>query len=397
MTDSASLPEPDRNAGDRAPPPPAPLATIAHGLEDASPQAATGPHLAAAPQAVTGPLGRGLVGPRAEKAIALALQGGGAHGAFTWGVLDALIEDGRLALEAITGASAGAMNAVVMVDGWLRGGPEGARERLETFWREISLDADLSHAQQTFVDGVMSFWKKTPVGAFWNAVASPYMTNPLNINPLKRALADTVDFEAVRRDGPADLFISATNVWTGKMAVFERPDLTIDHLMASACLPTVFQAVEIDGVPHWDGGYLGNPPLYPLYHGARSRDILLVQINPVERRETPRSPAEIRDRLNEITFNANLLRELRAIDFVDDLIEDGVLGRSNAYKQVLLHRIDGSGGALDDASASSRLRAQWPFFLHLRDAGRDAAKAWLAENYDSVGRESTLDLKAMYT
>ncbi|KTS36991.1 patatin [Methylobacterium indicum] len=370
---------------------------MAHGLEDASPQAATGPHLAAAPQAVTGPLGRGLVGPRAEKAIALALQGGGAHGAFTWGVLDALIEDGRLAFEAITGASAGAMNAVVMVDGWLRGGPEGARERLETFWREISLDADLSHAQQTFVDGVMSFWKKTPVGAFWNAVASPYMTNPLNINPLKRALADTVDFEAVRRDGPADLFISATNVWTGKMAVFERPDLTIDHLMASACLPTVFQAVEIDGVPHWDGGYLGNPPLYPLYHGARSRDILLVQINPVERRETPRSPAEIRDRLNEITFNANLLRELRAIDFVDDLIEDGVLGRSNAYKQVLLHRIDGSGGALDDASASSRLRAQWPFFLHLRDAGRDAAKAWLAENYDSVGRESTLDLKAMYT
>jgi NTE family protein len=349
------------------------------------------------PQAASGPLGRGLVGPRAEKAIALALQGGGAHGAFTWGVLDALIEDGRLAFEAITGASAGAMNAVVMVDGWLRGGPDGARERLEAFWREVSLDADLPQAQQTFVDGVMSFWKKTPVGVFWNAVASPYTTNPLNINPLKRALSDTVDFEAVRRDGPADLFISATNVWTGKLAVFERPDLTVDHVMASACLPTVFQAVEIDGVPHWDGGYLGNPPLYPLYHGARSPDILLVQINPVERRETPRSPAEIRDRLNEITFNANLLRELRAIDFVDDLIIDGVLGRSNAYKQVLLHRIDGSGSALDDASASSRLRAQWPFFLHLRDAGRDAAKAWLAENYDAVGRESTLDLKAMYT
>ncbi|GJD51886.1 hypothetical protein OPKNFCMD_4645 [Methylobacterium crusticola] len=339
--------------------------------------------------------GRGLFGPRAEKGVALALQGGGAHGAFTWGVLDALLEDGRLGFEAITGASAGAMNAVLLVDGWIKDGPDGARSQLEAFWREVSLDADLSHAQQTVVDGVLSFWKRTPVGAFWNVVSSPYTSNPLNINPLRRALVDKVDFEALRTSRAAQLYISATNVWTGKIAVFERPDLTPDHVMASACLPTVFQAVEIDGVPHWDGGYLGNPPLYPLYHGAETRDILLVQINPIERRETPRTPQAIRDRLNEITFNGNLLRELRAIDFVGDLIDQGALGRSNSYKPLLLHRIDGSGG-LDDFAASTKQKAQWPFFLTLRDTGREAARAWLAQHYDAVGRESTLDLKAMY-
>ncbi|GJE02269.1 patatin-like phospholipase family protein [Methylobacterium isbiliense] len=337
---------------------------------------------------------RGLAGPRAEKAVSLALQGGGAHGAFTWGVLDALIEDGRLAFEAITGASAGAMNAVVMTHGWLKGGPDGARAQLEAFWRQVSLDGDLTETQQNVFDGVLRFWKRTPVAEFWKAVASPYSANPLNINPLKRALEETVDFAALRAADTAPLFISATNVWTGKIAVFEGRDLTPDHVMASACLPTVFQAVEIDGVPYWDGGYLGNPPLYPLYHGAETRDILLVQINPVERRETPRTPEAIRDRLNEITFNGNLLRELRAIDFVQGLIEDGAL-KPEQYRPVRLHRIDGSGG-LDDYGAATKLKPQWPFLQSLRDAGRAAGQAWLARHFDAVGRESTLDLRAMY-
>lgn len=337
-----------------------------------------------------------LAGPKAEKPVALALQGGGAHGAFTWGVLDALIEDGRLAFEAVTGASAGAMNAVVMVDGWLKGGPDGAREGLEDFWRAASLDGGMGPTQTGFITGLFDLWKGNPVAAFWaKALApSPYVSNPLNINPLRKALAAQVDFERLRGAETAGLFVSATNVWTGKLAVFERERLTVDHLMASACLPTVFQAVEIDGVPYWDGGYLGNPPLYPLHRGAQTRDILLVQINPVERRETPRTEAEIRDRLNEITFNANLMRELRAIDFIDGLIEEGTLGQGG-YRRVLVHRIDGTG-ALEDYNAASKLDARWTGFRRLRDEGRAAAQSWLAETYDTVGQACTLDLRRAY-
>lgn len=339
---------------------------------------------------------RSLAGPRAEKTVALALQGGGAHGAFTWGVLDALIEDGRLAFEAVTGASAGAMNAVVLVDGWVAGGPDGAREALSRFWHEASLDGGLGPVQRGVFDHLFEVWSQNPIVDFWARAlkTSPYVSNPLNVNPLRKALAKHVDFERLRAADTAGIYVSATNVWTGKLAVFERQSLSVDHLMASACLPTVFQAVEIDGVPYWDGGYLGNPPIYPLFHGAQTRDVVLVQINPVERRETPRSREEIQDRLNEITFNANLMRELRAIDFVERLIDDGVLGR-NDYHRMLVHRIDGTGG-LDDYSASSRLDARLGMFERLRDKGRAAAKAWLDENYDGIGRTCTLDLKATY-
>lgn len=342
------------------------------------------------------PTVRSLAGGKAEKIVTLALQGGGAHGAFTWGVLDALIEDGRLGFEAMTGASAGAMNAVVMVDGWLADGEDGARAALERFWREVSLDGDFWPAHRSVFHGVLGLWKDNPVAEFWTRVLkpSPYVSNPLNVNPLRKALAAQVDFERLRAADTANIFVSATDVWSGKLKVFEREGLTLDHLMASACLPTVFQAVEIDGVPHWDGGYLGNPPLYPLYRGAQSRDIVLVQINPVERRETPRSPQEIQDRLNEITFNANLMRELRAIDYIDGLIEEGVLGQGE-YQRMLVHRIDGRG-ALDDYQASSRLDARWRVFQRLRDTGRDAAKAWLAESFASIGRECTLNLPATY-
>ena len=339
---------------------------------------------------------RGLAGPRAEKSVSLALQGGGSHGAFTWGVLDALIEDGRLAFEAVTGASAGAMNAVVLVDGWLEGGPEGARAALAKFWREASLDADLKPAQQSWIDGLFQFWSANPFAAAWLKALSPgpYAGNPLNINPLRDALARTVDFERLRGADTANVFVSATNVWTGKLAVFDRTHLTVDHLMASACLPTVFQAVEIDGVPYWDGGYLGNPALYPL-HGALSRDILLVQINPVERRETPRTAREIQERLNEITFNANLMRELRAIDFVHGLIEGQDGPAPPGLERVFLHRIDGTD-ALEDYSASSRLDARWRMIERLRDRGRAAAARWLESGLPEVGARCTLDLKAAY-
>ncbi len=331
------------------------------------------------------------------KRISLALQGGGAHGAFTWGVLDHLIEDGRLAFEAISGTSAGAMNAVVMADGWLNGGPDGARKGLETFWRAISSDGKLSAAQRTIFD---SFFSASPlrgfgIGDFWlgffKQSASPYDFNPLNINPLKDFLEREIDFERVRACKQFRLFIAATNVETGKGAVFEGKDLTADHVMASACLPTVFQAVEIDGVPYWDGGYMGNPALYPLFYGTGTDDILLVQINPVERKGVPTTPRDIQNRLNEITFNATLLRELRAIDFVARLVDKGNLSTKD-YKKVLMHRIALSQ-ALNDLDASSKLTAKWDFFVMLREAGRKAAKAWLARHFDDLGQRATIDLR----
>src|SRR3954464_4296629 len=295
----------------------------------------------------------GLAGPRARKTISLALQGGGAHGAFTWGVIDALLADGRLAIEAVTGASAGAINAVVLVEGWLEGGIDGARSQLETFWKRVSLDGSLSALQRGLFDRILGYWNSQ----VWNDVLarsfSPYDTNPLNINPLRDAVDALIDFERVRACGNVQIFIAATNVWTGKVAVFRGAELTADHLMASACLPTVFQAVEIDGQPYWDGGYMSNPALFPIFYEAACDDILLVQINPVERRETPRTAREIQNRLNEITFNGNLLRELRAIEFVNRLIDDGKLSPED-YKRVLMHRIDG-GKKLDEYTASSRL------------------------------------------
>ncbi len=334
----------------------------------------------------------GLAGPRAEKTVSLALQGGGAHGAFTWGVLDALLEDGRLAVEAITGASAGAMNAVVMVEGWLAGGIDGARSQLETFWRRASLDGSLSPTQRRLLGLVLGFWSK----AWTDVVApslSPYQTNPLNINPLRDAIDALIDFGRVRACTDVEIFISATNVWTGKVAIFKTPELTADHLMASGCLPTVFQAVEIDGVPHWDGGYMGNPALFPLFDETTTDDILLVQINPVERRETPRTAREIHDRLNEISFNGTLLRELRAVAFVTQLIEEGKLSPDD-YRNVHLHRIDGSG-VLDDHEASSKGKAEWDYFVQLRDDGRRTAQSWLATNYEAIGVRGTLDLQSV--
>jgi NTE family protein len=337
----------------------------------------------------------GMVGPKAEKSISLALQGGGAHGAFTWGVIDYLLEDGRLAIEAITGASAGAMNAVVLVEGWLEGGRDGAREQLRKFWKRVSLDGSLSPVQRSLFDHFLNYWSgaHTPTnlwsGAFAN-MASPYDLNPLDINPLRDALSEMIDFGRVRACRDTKLFVSATNVWTGKIHVFTAPELTVDHLLASACLPTIFKAVEIGGEPYWDGGYTGNPALFPLFYETETDDILLVQINPVERRTTPRTADEIRSRLTEVTFNANLLYELRAIGFVRRLIDEGKLS-TDEYKRVLMHRIHG-GEKLDAYAASSRFDARWDFFKKLKNLGRASARAWLEKNYQLLGHESTLDL-----
>lgn len=339
---------------------------------------------------------KGLAGPKAEKSVSLALQGGGAHGAFTWGVLDAILADGRLAIEAMTGASAGAMNAVALTEGWLDGGADGARTALENFWRRISVDGKYGGSERSLIDTMLGAWSDgRPPGLIWfelfSKVASPYDVNPLNINPLRGVIADLIDFDKVRGCVDVNLFISATNVRTGKIKVFTRQELTADHLMASACLPMLFQAVEIAGEPYWDGGYMGNPPLYPLFYEAHGDDVLLVQINPLERRELPTNARAIQDRLNEITFNASLLRELRAIDFVTRLIDEGKLSTRD-YKRVLMHRIDG-GLPLAQLTSSSRLNSEWNFLLGLRDMGRTAAKRWLKRNYAAIGVQGTVDLK----
>jgi NTE family protein len=342
---------------------------------------------------------RGLAGPKAEKAVSLALQGGGAHGAFTWGVLDLILEDGRLAIEAVTGASAGSMNAVVLLDGWEEDGADGARRHLREFWKRVSLNGALSPVQQRLFNRFLGYWSPdgTPAHLWldaWTRTLSPYETNPLDINPLRDALEELIDFTRVRSCEQAKLFISATNVWTGKVRIFGTSELTADHVLASACLPTIFQAVEIDGQPYWDGGYMGNPALFPLFYETATDDILLVQINPIERRTTPRKAHEIQNRLTEITFNGNLLRELRVVDFVTRLIDEGKLSTSE-YKRVLMHRISG-GEKLDAFAASSRLNAEWTFFKELKDLGRAATKKWLAKNFDAIGVRSTLDLKAAY-
>jgi NTE family protein len=330
-----------------------------------------------------------------RKKVTLALQGGGAHGAFTWGVLDSFLEDGRLEVMGISGASAGAMNAVVYADGLREGGPERARAQLTEFWRTISVDGEMSQAQRYLADIVFGFVDpfKLRGKMAQNAAAyfSPYEFNPLDINPLRDVIAKLVDFEALRATDDLKLFISATNVRTGKVRIFRRPELTIDMLMASACLPTLFQAVEVEGEAYWDGGYMGNPALFPLYTETECRDVVLVQINPIERDTVPRTSNEIMDRLNEITFNASLLHEFRAIDFVARLIDAGRL-KGTHYKKVLLHLVEG-GAEMKRYGADTKLDADYDFLRSLFEIGRKAGRQFLDEHFDSIGVEGTLQLK----
>jgi NTE family protein len=325
--------------------------------------------------------------------VNLALQGGGAHGAFSWGVLDRLLEDGRIGLESISGTSAGAMNAVVVVDGLMAGGPDRAREKLAEFWRHVSLDSLSSPIRRSFFDMLFSDWSLDHNPALImidmvTRVVSPYQFNPFNINPLKDLLEREVDFDRVRHADAVRLFISATNVQTGRVRVFSGDEVTADAVMASACLPFAFQAVEIDGVPYWDGGYMGNPVLYPFYE-CRSQDVVLVQTIPITRKETPRTAREIMDRLHEISFNASLIKELTNVEYVNRGIRAGTLS-GDGLKEFYLHAIT-CNHEFEGLSASSKLNAEWAFLLHLRDLGRRAAAQWIALHYDQIGRESSLD------
>ncbi|MEL6473198.1 MAG: patatin-like phospholipase family protein [Pseudomonadota bacterium] len=338
-----------------------------------------------------------------KRPISIGLQGGGAHGAFTWGVLDRLLEDGRLDIKAVTATSAGAMNAVAFASGLAEGGVDGARETLERFWQEISrqgapLAAITPPPMPMGLDAFNPFSNFTPF-SFVTALqsfASPYDLNPFDFNPLRDAIDRVVDFEAVRA-APVELHIAATNVETGRVKVFSGDEVTLDATLASACLPQTFKAVEIDGEPYWDGGYLGNPSIFPLIYSDAPKDVLLVLLNPLERAGPPKSAGAIQDRLNEISFNAALLGELRAIAFVQKLLDENWLTDRvrGQYRRLHMHAING-GAALCELSLETKYDTRWGFLTDLRDRGRDYASTWLTDCATKIGKQSTVDLKGEF-
>ena len=335
----------------------------------------------------------------APKKINLGLQGGGSHGAFGWGVIDRLLADDRIEIEAVTGASAGAMNAVVLAHGLAAGSREEARACLRDFWSGVAAGARTSPVQRTALQKAAGDWGLEGSPAFiWfdllSRIASPSELNPLNLNPLRDILAKFVDFDRVRACKATKIFISATNVETGRANVFDMRDLTIEHVLASACLPQMFHPVVIDGVPYWDGGYMGNPPLWPLFENSSSDDAVIVQINPFRRPGVPRGARDIQNRVTEITFNASLLRELRTIDFVTRLLDAGRL-EGTGYRRVLVHII-GDEDFLRALGASSKLNAEEAFIEKLFKAGEAAAARWLDAHFDDIGERSSANLRALF-
>ena len=333
------------------------------------------------------------------KRINLALQGGGAHGAYTWGVLDRLLEEDRLEVEAISGTSAGAMNAAVFADGMGRGGRPEARRSLEMFWRNISQASQVGPLQPTPFDQFSKGWNLDHSVAFvafdlLTRMLSPYQLNPTNYNPLRTVLEKSVDFRRLEGCRAVKLFISASNVKTGKVRVFKSGEITPDVLLASACLPFLFQAVTIDGDPYWDGGYMGNPAIFPLIYGAETPDVVIVQVNPLGTDRVPTTASEIMNRLNEISFNSSLMREMRAISFVTDLIDDGKLD-NNQYKRVNVHWIEAER-QMRGLGVSSKLNARMEFLLHLKEIGREVADRWIADHFDAIGQRSTIDIKEKF-
>ena len=325
--------------------------------------------------------------------VDLGLQGGGSHGAFTWGVLDRLLEEPWLVFDGISGTSAGAMNAVVMADGLAEGGPPQARVALEQFWKRVSDAALLSPLRRGPLEILTGRWTLdySPVFAALDISArvfSPYDLNPLGANPLRQILADSVDFKRLGR-APIKIFVTATNVRTGRGRIFRNTDITPDALLASACLPTLFQAVEIDGDPYWDGGYSGNPTMAPLIRECTASDTILVQINPIERPGIPRTAREIHNRLNEVAFNAVLMKELRAAALLRKAADPGS-GEGRVWAEMRVHRI--ASDVMLDLGYSSKLLAEWEFFWMLREEGRKAAQAFLDTHGMDLGLRSTLDV-----
>ena len=335
---------------------------------------------------------------RSQKKVSLARQGGGAHGAFTWGVLDRLLDEPSLEIAAISATSAGAMNAAAFAAGLAKGGRQGAKEGLAEFWRAVSRSG-APYAGLTMSEAAFQHFPFSPFQAAMamTALASPYEFNPFDVNPLRDLLEETIDFDALH-ESPVDLFVSATNVETGRVKVFQDGELSREAVLASACLPQTFRAVEIDGAAYWDGGYMGNPSLFPLIYSGSPVDVLMVLLNPISRLGVPKKVAEINDRINEISFNASLIGELRAIAFVQRLLDDGMLKEPlmKKYRRLNIHAIRG-GQKLLDLSLHTKYVTSWPFLSELRKKGFETADDWLhtCSHYIGTG-ESSLDLKAEF-
>jgi len=332
-----------------------------------------------------------------RKIVNLALQGGGSHGAFTWGVIDRLLEESRLEFEGVTGTSAGAVNAVVLADGLAAGGREGAREALRAYWKKVSVLSARSPFAASVIDKAnpnyglehsLGFVFFEPLTFF----ASPYQTNPLNFSPFRDLLAEAIDFERVRRQTMVKLFLCATNVQTAKVKIFSGEELDVPRLLASTCLPLLMQAVEVEGEFYWDGSYSGIPAIFPLIYNCDARDILMVHITPAERPGVPTTSPAIMNRMQEISFNTTLIREMRTIAYLNRQIEDGKLGGG---KRMLIHLIEAED-LIRGFSWSSRLNGDWNFLQHLFELGRVRADEWLAANFDRIGQDSTVDLYERY-
>ena len=336
------------------------------------------------------------------KTINLALQGGGSHGAFTWGVLDRLLEEERLMIEGVTGTSAGAMNAAVLAQGLTRGGRAGARAILDRIWHRVAELGVFGPIKRSPLDRLLGRWNLDRSPSTWWAdllqhVVSPYQSNPFGLNPLKTVLNELVNEKDIQNCSSVKLFIAATNVETGRVRVFHSHEVTTDAVLASACLPFTFQAVEIDGVPYWDGGYMGNPVIWPLIYDCESPDVAVVQINPLTRKGTPMTTIEIINRVNEISFNASLTAEMRAIAFVQRLIdENGFQGHEvNRLKRMHMHMI-GAEDKMRGLGAASKMNAELDFLLYLKELGRKTAETWLKVHWDAIGQRSSLDIRKAF-
>ncbi len=332
-----------------------------------------------------------------SKVVNLALQGGGSHGAFTWGVLDRLLEEEALHFEGITGTSAGAVNAVVLADGLAAGGREGARNALRAYWQKVSALFARGIFRPSLIDkGSPDFGlEHSPGFRFFEPMiyfASPYQANPFNHNPFSDLLAEAINFERVRQQTEVKLCLCATNVQTAKVKIFAGKELRVEHVLASTCLPLLMQAVEVDGEYYWDGSYAGNPAIFPLVYDCDSRDILMVHITPAERPGVPTTSPAIMNRMQEISFNTSLIREMRTISSLNKLVEQGRMGGG---KLMLVHVIEAEE-FITAFSWSSRLNADWDFLLHLHNMGRARADQWLEVNFNQLGIESTVDLDTKY-
>lgn len=335
-------------------------------------------------------------------ALNLALQGGGAHGAFTWGVLDALLEDSAFAFEGVSGTSAGAMNALCLAHGLMTGGRDGAREALARFWTSIAASSPFASSG----DAGAGMSPALKLMLQWTNHLSPEQLNPFDLNPLRDILGEQFDFARLRRDTTVKLFIAATHANSGKLRLFRNHELSVDTLLASACLPTIHRTIVIDGEPYWDGGYSANPAVFPLAYQCTSPDILLILLTPLRYAETPASAEDIRQRLLELSFNATFLREMRMFAHLREEVSTSLLptwllnrlpvGRlERRIEQLRFHAIT-ADALLGELPPGSKLAVNLPFFESLRDSGREHAQAWLAAHRGSVGQHATLDLQQLF-